>query len=412
MKQTTNTIKLALAGVLTALAIVGSFLSFPVAGSKCAPVQHMVNIFAAVLLGPGWGVGIAFCASLLRNILGIGSLMAFPGSMIGALCCGLVYKKCKNLSLTCLAEALGTGILGGIAAYPVALFLMGAAPAGLLFFLRRAKNKQEFRRILADADVQGKKIVESLVQKGFLRRVETVKEKTHGQTGIKALRMAVPPDALPPVTKTQQKLVRILQEVDALSEKEACYLSGVTSAVAKKLVQNGVVESYTVKPPMHSYASGGQTQQPTDIILSAEQQAVYDRMVAALEEGMHCFLLHGVTGSGKTSVFIRLIDTVVQRGKQVILMVPEIALTPQIMERFYSLFGDIVAVIHSELSLGQRSETWRSIASGEAKIIIGTRSAVFAPVQDLGLIVVDEEGERTYKSDSAPRRDCESLLKD
>lgn len=135
MKQTTNTKKLALAGVLTALAIVGSFLSFPVAGSKCAPVQHMVNIFAAVLLGPGWGVGIAFCASLLRNILGIGSLMAFPGSMIGALCCGLVYKKCKNLSLTCLAEVLGTGILGGIAAYPVALFLMGAAPAGLFIYV-------------------------------------------------------------------------------------------------------------------------------------------------------------------------------------------------------------------------------------------------------------------------------------
>lgn len=135
MKQTTNTKKLALAGVLTALAIVGSFLSFPVAGSKCAPVQHMVNIFAAVLLGPGWGVGIAFCASLLRNILGIGSLMAFPGSMIGALCCGLVYKKCKNLSLTCLVEALGTGILGGIAAYPVALFLMGAAPAGLFIYV-------------------------------------------------------------------------------------------------------------------------------------------------------------------------------------------------------------------------------------------------------------------------------------
>lgn len=135
MKQTTNTKKLALAGVLTALAIVGSFLSFPIAGSKCAPVQHMVNIFAAVLLGPGWGVGIAFCASLLRNILGIGSLMAFPGSMIGALCCGLVYKKCKNLSLTCLAEAFGTGILGGIAAYPVALFLMGAAPAGLFIYV-------------------------------------------------------------------------------------------------------------------------------------------------------------------------------------------------------------------------------------------------------------------------------------
>ena len=112
MKQNNTTKKLALAGVLTALAIVGSFISVPVAGSKCAPVQHMVNILAAVTLGPAWGVGIAFCASLLRNLLGLGSLMAFPGSMVGALCCGLVYKKCHILSLTCLAEAIGTGFLG------------------------------------------------------------------------------------------------------------------------------------------------------------------------------------------------------------------------------------------------------------------------------------------------------------
>ena len=289
--------------------------------------------------------------------------------------------------------------------------LLTDAEAHLLFFLRGAKTKQEFRRILADADTQGKKIVDTLVQKGFLLRQETVKEKTHGQTGIKMLRMAAPPDEVPPVTKTQQKLVRILQETGAVSEKEACYLSGVTTAVAKKLVQNGVVESYTVKPPLHTYAASGQTRQPADIVLSAEQQAVYDRMVAALGEGMHCFLLHGVTGSGKTSVFIRLIDTVVQRGKQVILLVPEIALTPQIVEQFYQLFGSIVAVIHSELSLGQRSETWRSIASGAVKIIIGTRSAVFAPVQNLGLIVVDEEGERTYKSDSAPRYHAISVAK-
>ena len=129
MKQNNTTKKLALAGVLTALAIVGSFISVPVAGSKCAPVQHMVNILAAVTLGPAWGVGIAFCASLLRN------LMAFPGSMVGALCCGLVYKKCHILSLTCLAEAIGTGFLGALAAYPVALYLMGIAPAGLFVYV-------------------------------------------------------------------------------------------------------------------------------------------------------------------------------------------------------------------------------------------------------------------------------------
>ena len=172
----------------------------------------------------------------------------------------------------------------------------------LLFFLRRAKTKQEFRRILADSDTQGKKIVDALVQKGFLRRVETVKEKTHGQTGIKMLRMAVPSEEVPPLTKAQQKLVHILQETDAVSEKEACYLSGVTSAVAKKLVQNGVAEAYTVKPAVHMYTDDGQKQTPEDIVLSAEQQAVYDRMAAALEEGMHCFLLHGVTGCSEISL--------------------------------------------------------------------------------------------------------------
>lgn len=135
MKQNTATKKLVLAGVLTALAVVGSLISFPVAGSKCAPVQHMVNILAAVALGPGWGVGIAFCASLLRNILGIGSLLAFPGSMVGALCCGLVYRALRKLGPTCVAEAFGTGILGGLCAYPAAKFLMGMEPAGLFVYV-------------------------------------------------------------------------------------------------------------------------------------------------------------------------------------------------------------------------------------------------------------------------------------
>ena len=96
-KTLTTTHKLALAGVLCAVAVVGSLLSFPVLGSKCAPVQHMVNILCAVVLGPWYGVGVAFVASLVRNILGIGSLMAFPGSMCGALLCGVAFWKSKNL---------------------------------------------------------------------------------------------------------------------------------------------------------------------------------------------------------------------------------------------------------------------------------------------------------------------------
>ena len=130
-----KTTKLALAGVFTAVAVIGSLISIPVAGSKCAPVQHMVNIFSAVLLGPWWGVAIAFVASLLRNLFGLGSFLAFPGSMVGALCCGLMYHFTRKLSLTCAAEARGTGVLGGLAAYPVARFAMGLAPAGFTVYM-------------------------------------------------------------------------------------------------------------------------------------------------------------------------------------------------------------------------------------------------------------------------------------
>ena len=134
-REISSTQKLAIAGVLAAVAVAGSLISVPVAGSKCAPVQHMVNVFAAVMLGPWWGIGIAFCASFIRNLLGIGSLLAFPGSMIGALCCDLVFHFTHKLSLTCVAEALGTGILGGLAAYPVAKLLMGIAPAGFTVYM-------------------------------------------------------------------------------------------------------------------------------------------------------------------------------------------------------------------------------------------------------------------------------------
>ena len=129
-----NTKKLALAGVLCAVAVVGSMFSFPVFGSKCAPVQHMVNVLCAVLLGPWYGVAVAVVASLLRNLLGLGSLMAFPGSMCGALLCGILYHKTKNLLATLCGEVFGTGIIGGLLAWPVAVFLMGKAAGDIAFY--------------------------------------------------------------------------------------------------------------------------------------------------------------------------------------------------------------------------------------------------------------------------------------
>lgn len=129
-----NIQKLAVAGIFCAVAIVGSMISFSVFGSKCAPVQHMVNVLCAVLLGPAYGVAVAFAASLIRNLLGLGTLMAFPGSMVGALLCGLIYWMVKRILPTLIAEVFGTAVLGGLCAYPVAIFLMGQDAGNLAFY--------------------------------------------------------------------------------------------------------------------------------------------------------------------------------------------------------------------------------------------------------------------------------------
>ncbi len=120
---------------MAALAVVGSFVSFPVAGSKCAPVQHLVNILCAVFVGPWWGVACAFIASLIRNLLALGSPLAFPGSMCGALLAGLLYKYLKKTPVAYVGELVGTGLIGGMLSYPIALFVMGNDKAALFTFV-------------------------------------------------------------------------------------------------------------------------------------------------------------------------------------------------------------------------------------------------------------------------------------
>lgn len=129
-----QTKKLCIAGILCAVAVVGSLFSFPVFSSKCAPIQHMVNILCAVLLGPWYGIGVAFAASFIRNMIGLGSLMAFPGSMFGALLCGVIYWKTKNMTFTLISEVFGTAILGGLCAYPIAVLFMGQSAGSIAFY--------------------------------------------------------------------------------------------------------------------------------------------------------------------------------------------------------------------------------------------------------------------------------------
>lgn len=130
-----NLKKLTLTAVFTAVAVVGSMISFPIFGSKCAPVQHLVNVLCAVTLGPVWGVGSAFVASLIRNLTGLGTLLAFPGSMCGALLAGLLYKYLKKLPFAYIGELFGTSVIGGMLSYPIAALILGNSKAALFTFV-------------------------------------------------------------------------------------------------------------------------------------------------------------------------------------------------------------------------------------------------------------------------------------
>lgn len=149
-----------------------------------------------------------------------------------------------------------------------------------------------------------------------------------------------------------------------------------------------------------------ETQPPA---LTAQQQEALSGMLPQVEKGQGAFLLHGVTGSGKTEVYLALVRKVLEMGKSAIVLVPEIALTPQMVNWFRGRFGSRTAVLHSRLTEGQRYDEWRRIRKGEARVVIGARSAIFAPVESLGLIVVDEEHEQTYLSDRHPRYDARQV---
>ena len=140
------------------------------------------------------------------------------------------------------------------------------------------------------------------------------------------------------------------------------------------------------------------------ITLNDEQQTAYDGLCTLLgHEGGSAALLHGVTASGKTQVYLKLIEEALRRGKRAMLLVPEIALTPQILRRFTAQFGDDVAMLHSALPLTERYDQWKRIRRGEVHVVLGTRSAVFAPLPDIGLIILDEEQETSYQSENPPR---------
>ena len=213
------------------------------------------------------------------------------------------------------------------------------------------------------------------------------------------------------LTQKQQQIIDILKDIGTASVKEICYFTGLTPAVANTLVKNGFAEYYeqeVIKLPDFADKKGERTY----IALTEEQNAAYKSLYTlAASEKPSVSLLYGVTGSGKTSVYMSVIDKVVDAGKSVIVMVPEIGLTPQTISLFCERYGGDIAVFHSALSIRERLEQWKRVKSGKAKIIIGTRSAVFAPAENIGLIIIDEEQEHTYKSEQTPRYNAIDVAK-
>ena len=177
---------------------------------------------------------------------------------------------------------------------------------------------------------------------------------------------------------------------------------GITKAVLDNLCAKGVVECSKVNKSIDLYSSIPLKNEP--ITLTAEQQAAYDALLPGLEDtAPHSALLYGVTGSGKTLVFLKLIERCLALGRRALVLVPEISLTPQMILRLKSQFGRRVAVQHSALNHTERLLQWQMIQDGGADIVVGTRSAVFAPLENIGLVIIDEEQEHTYRSESAPR---------
>ena len=213
------------------------------------------------------------------------------------------------------------------------------------------------------------------------------------------------------LTPKQQVAADFLREVGRASLREICYYTGVGESVVRTMLRRGVCVSFEV-PVERRPESAYPAQSPFEASLSGEQQRALETLTQAYESGAaRTALLFGVTGSGKTRVYLRLIDRVLADGKGVIVLVPEISLTPQSLALFSARYGERIAVMHSGLSIGERRDAFYRIRRGEATVVIGTRSAVFAPLENLGAVIVDEEQEHTYKSETAPRYDARSVAR-
>ena len=253
-------------------------------------------------------------------------------------------------------------------------------------------------------------IPEKLAAAGYLKKGSGAVRRV-GDATQKMVRLTEA-EELPRLTKRQKDVLDLLRDAGSASLRELCYFAGVTPPVVAALVSKGCAELFDAPVYRDPYKNAEEQEPPAPIVLTPAQEAAFQNLYGQYRTGEGgVSLLYGVTGSGKTSVFLRLIERVHAEGRGAIVMVPEISLTPQTIALFRQRFGACVAVFHSGLTLAERLDEWKRVNNGDATIVVGTRSAVFAPFRNLGLIILDEEQEGTYKSESSPRYHAREVAK-
>ena len=271
----------------------------------------------------------------------------------------------------------------------------------------------ELKKLLQPEDI--KKELAQLVKSGHVTVQQQFQQNVR-EKKITMLRLTLPLEqALGQIGKgtlkeRREKVLRVIHQAGQLPEKEVCYLTGMSTALIRRLVTLGILTAESVQ--VSRMPKLMKTETPEPIALNEQQQAAFLRLQQLQQSGKpEAALLYGVTGSGKTQVYIRLIQHTLDQGKNAILLVPEIALTPQMLKKFRLYFRDQVAVMHSGLTATQRYDEYCRIQSGKARVVIGTRTAVFSPLDNLGCMIIDEEQEPTYKSESDPRYHAREVAK-
>ncbi|KKK39616.1 primosomal protein N' [Mesobacillus campisalis] len=210
-------------------------------------------------------------------------------------------------------------------------------------------------------------------------------------------------ERLSPQAKAQRRLLDFFQEHPAPVELKTLVANGFSQAAVKALIKAGILGEQDMEVYRDPYA-GREFQRQEPLVLTEAQEKAIAPILSSIEEERHeVFLLYGVTGSGKTEIYLQSIQQVLEKGEEAIVLVPEISLTPQMVKRFKERFGDLVAVMHSGLSAGEKYDEWRKIQRREVKVVVGARSAIFAPFKNLGIIIIDEEHETSYKQEENPR---------